>query len=264
LTKKLKIQNKRVKLGNISVNYHICGKGSPLIMVHGGGQGAETWLKTAIDLSGHYTVYVPDLPGFGKTASLGDEFVMARYVGFLEEFRVSQKIDTFHLVGHSLGGAIALHYALDYPDRINKMVLVSSFCLGKEMAFWLRFFNRPNIARYLGLVVLALLRIIRLAISPLWEPMRYFQPITKLKINIGQSFINRHGQALVLTDRLKYLKTPTLLVSGKKDPVVPVSHAINASRIIPNCRLHVSSKGGHAVHKQMAMAFCTLLVNFLG
>jgi 4,5:9,10-diseco-3-hydroxy-5,9,17-trioxoandrosta-1(10),2-diene-4-oate hydrolase len=189
---------------------------------------------------------------------------MERYVRFLEEFRLSQNIDKFHLVGHSFGGAIALHYSLDYPDRIKKLVLVSSFCLGKEMAFWLRFFNRPNVARYLGLLALSLLKVLRLVITPVWEPMRYFRPVTKLKINIGQSFINRHGQALVLTDRLMDLKIPTLLVSGKRDPVIPVSHAIKASRIIPDCSLHISSKGGHAVHKQMAMAFCTLLVNFLG
>ncbi len=113
------IHSKQIKVGKLDIHYFTGGDGDPLVVIHGGGSGAEGWLQSVTELSEHYRVYVPDLPGFGRSQPLDGEYGIPEFVEFVEGFTHSLGLKRFHLVGHSLSGGIALHYALKFPHKIR-------------------------------------------------------------------------------------------------------------------------------------------------
>jgi len=120
------ISSQQIKVGKLNIRYFTGGQGEPLILLHGGGGGAEGWLQNATELGKRYSIYVPDLPGFGRSQPIDGDQGMSEFVQFVEDFTHSLGLKHFHLVGHSIGGGIALHYALKFPYKIGKLVLVSS------------------------------------------------------------------------------------------------------------------------------------------
>jgi pimeloyl-ACP methyl ester carboxylesterase len=258
------LHREQVKIGALDVGYLTGGQGEPLVIVHGGGDSGNAWLKNAVELSRHYQVYVPDLPGFGFSQPLGEEFILSEYVLFIEEFRRHLGLDSFHLIGHSLGGSIALHYALTYPGRVKRLVLISSLGLGKEIARWARFCSLPIFYRAIKKTLLSLYRAARWVVRLFNYPLEDLVPPSLFRMSIGQGIMGLRGQTHVLAHRLSELLVPTLLVWGAWDYVVPARHAHAAAKLIPNCQVHVFRRTGHSVYKRKLEEFSQLVVRFLG
>jgi len=233
------IHGENIEVGGLDVHYLTGGRGEPLIVVHGGGEGAVAWLNNIEELTENYTVYVPDLPGFGGSEPYEGECYIPELVEFVDGFSEKLGLSKFHLMGHSLGGGIVLNYAVKFPHKITKLVLVSSLCLGKEIAFWIRFLTRRVFCRFLGNSILAVFRGVR------WLAKKLFSN-------------------LVIRERLSELMMPTLVVWGAKDPVVPFRQAYAASRIIPDCQVKVFADCGHSVYRENLPEFSRLLKKFLG
>jgi len=190
--------------------------------------------------------------------------MVSEYVDFLEKFTGALGLDDFHLVGHSVGGGIALAYALDHPRNVKRLVLVSSLFLGSEIAFWARYLSTPKLTRYLGEASLNLFdRMSRLA-GRVCRTGEITPPFTRVQMAIGRGIMNLKGQTNILADRLAELMMPTLLVWGARDNIVPARHAWAAADIIPDCRVHVFEGCGHHVHNQKQKEFSSLLLTFLG
>ena len=257
------LRSKRIKLGKLDISYLTGGQGEPLIVIHGGGDSGRAWLQNAIELSKYYSIYVPDLPGFGDSQPMCGNFHLPELVAFVEDFSNSLSLKHFHLMGHSLGGGIALHYALKYPCKINRLVLVSSICLGKEIALWARFLSRPIFAVPLGKAALSTLRAVRWLGGLFYAPSKILNPLSPAKMDIGKTIMTLKGQTTVLLSRLSELLVPTLLVWGAKDNIIPVSHAYTAAQLIPDCQLHVFEGCGHSVYKQKVQEFSQRLAKFL-
>ena len=257
------MQSKRIKLGSLNIRYFSGGQGEPLVIIHGGGDGARAWLKSSEELSKYYSVYIPDLPGFGHSQSANDKFHLPEYVAFIEDFTHALGIESFHLVGHSIGGGIALHYALKSPQKVKGLVLVSSWCLGIEAALWVRLLSHPALCRSLGEASIAVLKGVKWLARLFYAPFRFANPVTRVKMDVGKTMITLRGQTTVLQDRLCELTMPTLLVWGSGDRIVPASHAYVAAELIPDCQLHIFEGCGHSVYKQRAGEFSQLLANFL-
>jgi len=256
------IHSQQIKVGKLDIHYLTGGCGDPLVVIHGGGSGAEGWLQNVTELGEHYRIYAPDLPGFGHSQPMDGDHSMSEFVQFLEDFTHSLGLNRFHLVGHSIGGGIALHYALKFPYKIGKLVLVSSMCLGKEVALWIRvlssFFFRP-----LGVAVVAILKAIKRLVNWVYAPLKFINPLPQTRIDLGKSIATLEEQATALLDQLSQLIMPTLLVWGAKDSIVPVSNAYAAARLIPDCQLHIFEGCGHSVYKQKVQEFSHLLTKFL-
>lgn len=256
------IQSQKIKVDGLDIHYFIAGKGDPLIVVHGGAGGADTWMKNIAALSHNYTVYAPDLPGFGDSQPLDGHYYIPELTKFVNSFSDSLGLEKFHLIGHSLGGGVALNYALEFPHRIIKLVLVSSLCLGREIALWVRLMSIP--ARFVGSVIMAVLRSIKWILKTLLTPVEFVMPLPSTFVNLGSSITTFKEQTLVLANRLSEIMMPTLLVWGAKDPIVPVTHAYAAARVIPDCQLKVFEGRGHNVHRDEIQQFSHLLTGFLG
>ena len=258
-----KIHSKQMKVDKLDIHYFTGGEGEPLVVIHGGGSGAGNWRQNVSELCEHYRVYVPDLPGFGHSQSLEGSYSIAEFVDFVEDFTRGLGLERFHLVGHSLGGGIALHYALKFPHRLGKLVLVNSLCLGNEIALWVRFLSSSVFCRSLGVAATAVLKAVKWLVNLVYAPLKFVNPLPRASITLGESMTTLNEQTAVLAHRLSELIMPTLLVWGANDGIVPVSQAYAAAQVIPDCQLHVFEGCGHSAWRQKIKEFSLLLTTFL-
>lgn len=252
-----------MKVGSLDIHYLNGGEGDPLVLIHGGGDGGRAWLENLTQLSNHFTVYAPDLPGFGHSQPIGDDFHVSEFVDFIEGFTNNLGLKRFHLVGHSLGGGIALHFALKFPHKIGRLVLVSSMFLGKEIALWARVLSSPAFLRFIGAANIAIFKAVGWLARLLYAPFEFAIPFSRVQMSIGKTIMTLQGQTIILLNRLSELIMPTLLVWGARDGIVPARHAYAAAEEIPDCQLHVFEGGGHSVYKQRVQEFSQLLAGFL-
>ena len=257
------IHSKKIKVGQLDIHYLSGGQGDPLVVIHGGGDGARAWLRNMAELSENYTIYVPDLPGFGSSQPMAGGHDIGEFVEFLEDFTHSLGLKHFHLVGHSIGGGIALRYALEFPHKIGKLVLVSSMFLGKEIALWVRLLSSCVFCRSLGIAAVGILKAVKWLVNLVYAPLRFVSPLPRAKVNLGTTMATFKEQTAVLINRFSEVMMPTLLVWGANDSIVPVSNAYEAVRLIPDCQLHVFEGCGHSVYKQRVKEFSHLLTEFL-
>ena len=258
------IQSKKLKIDGLDVNYYTAGRGQPLVVIHGGGGDARTWSHNINALARNYTVYAPDLPGYGASQPLIGNYYIPELTGFVNSFSQSLGLDQFSLVGHSLGGGISLNYALEFPQRVKKLVLVSSLCLGREIAFWVRLLSIPALLSSVGAMTMAILKSIKWIFETIAEGVEFIMPLSPASVTIGGSITTIREQTLVLANRLSEIVMPTLLVWGGRDPIVPVRHAYAAAEVIPNCRIKVFENRGHNVHRDELNQFSSVLTDFLG
>ncbi len=221
-------------------------------------------MENAVELAKNYTIYFPDLPGFGQSESIAGDCYIPELVEFIDEFAHKLGLESFYLMGHSLGGGVALSYVLKFPHRIKKLVLINSMCLGKEIAFWVRFLSVPAICRSLGSAILALFRGLRWLARRLYSSAEVTSPFSQTSINFGSKMTTLQEQSTVLVNRLSEIMVPTLLVWGGKDPIVPVKQAYAAAQLIGTCQLEVFQDCGHSVHREKIPEFSKLLRGFLG
>jgi pimeloyl-ACP methyl ester carboxylesterase len=258
-----KVQGKTIKVDGRDVHYYTAGHGEPLVVVHGGGGDARTWWDNIIELSEKYTVYAPDLPGYGGSQPLEGNYYIPELSRFLGSFATNLGLERFNLVGHSMGGGVALDYALRSPHKVKKLVLVSSLCLGREIAFWVRLFSIPALLRSIGVLTISILKGIKW-LAERMNPAEFIMPLSPAAVTIGGYITTFKQQSVVLEDRLAEVAVPTLLVWGSRDPIVPVRHAYQAAKVIPDCRVKVFKNRGHNVHRDELEEFSSTLSGFLG
>ena len=232
------------------------------MVIHGGGKGAKAWRKNAEALSRNYSVYIPDLPGFGRSQSVKDRFCLPEFVDFVENFASALGLHNFYLIGHSIGGGIALHYALKFPRKVKGLVLVSSWCLGLETALWVRFLSQPIFCKYFGEAILAASNGVEWVARQFYSSIKFDSPFSHVNMDIGSTMTNLKGQTTVLLNRLSQLLVPTLLVWGSKDRVVPAHQAYVAGELIPDCQVHIFEGCGHSVYRERVEEFSQLLSRF--
>jgi pimeloyl-ACP methyl ester carboxylesterase len=257
------IKSKSIKVDGLDVHYYAAGQGDPLVVIHGGGGDARTWQKNIAELAVKYAVFAPDLPGFGASQPLSGNYYIPELADFIGRFAASLGLDKFSLIGHSLGGGIALNYTLKSPNKVKKLVLVSSLCLGREIAFWVRLLSIPAIVRSVGAVIVGVFKVIKWVVKHL-NPVEFVTPFTKASMDVGQNITTLKQQTLVLEHRLAEINVPTLLVWGARDPIVPVRQAYAAARVIPDCQVKVFANRGHNVHREEVEQFSSVLTGFLG
>jgi pimeloyl-ACP methyl ester carboxylesterase len=257
------IQTKTIKVEGRDVLYYTAGQGEPLVVIHGGGGDARTWWRNIDELAGKYTVYAPDLPGYGGSQPLDGRYYIPELSEFIDKFARSLGLEKFYLMGHSLGGGIALNYALKSPQKIIKLVLVSSLCLGREIAFWVRLFTLPALIRSIGALMVFVFKSVTWLAKQL-NPAEYIMTLSPASMAVGCSITTFRHQTLVLEQRLSEVKMPTLLVWGGKDPIVPVKQAYRAAKAIPDCRVEVFKNRGHNVHRDELKKFSSIITRFLG
>ncbi|MBN1190600.1 MAG: alpha/beta hydrolase [Dehalococcoidales bacterium] len=253
-----------VMVDGLNVHYLTGGQGDPLLVVHGGTGGARDWRDNMEQLTDKYTVYVPDMPGYGLTGSLSVDYHVPQATDFLERFTGTLGLKRFSLLGHSFGGSIALSYSLKFPYKITKLVLVSSLGLGKEIALFIRWTAHRPFCLYTGRSVLAVMKAAKWLIKRLLLPFDFDLPFCESSLSLSTDVTSFRAQTTQYSSRLSELTMPTLLIWGARDPVVPFRHAYQAGEVIPDCRVRIFNESGHSVYRERFDEFNETLRGFLG
>jgi pimeloyl-ACP methyl ester carboxylesterase len=263
------------------VRYLTAGSGPPVVLVHGITSSAETWRPAMRALARAHTVIAPDLLGHGASAKPRGDYSLGAYATGVRDLLAALGHDRVTVVGHSLGGGVAMQFAYQFPERTQRLVLVSSGGLGREVNVLLRAAALPGAELVLPLLAPSWLgravdgaawagaRVGLRARRDLEEMVRGFVSLSDAEARAAflhtlRAVIDPGGQRVSGRDRL-YLTAnlPTLLVWGERDPIIPVAHGRAAHAAMPGSRLEVFDASGHFPHMDDTVRFVTVLEEFL-
>ena len=263
------------------VRYLSAGSGPPVVLIHGITSTADTWAPAMRGLSRGHTVIAPDLLGHGASAKPRGDYSLGAYASGIRDLLATLGHDRVTVVGHSLGGGVAMQFAYQFPERTERLVLVSSGGLGREVNLLLRAAALPGAELVLPLLVPNWLGSAvggigwagaRLGLRTrldLSEVLRGFLSLNDSEARAAflhtlRAVIDPGGQRVNGHDRL-YLAAhlPTLLVWGEADPIIPVAHGRGAHAAMPGSRLEVFHASGHFPHLDDAVRFIDVLSDFL-
>lgn len=268
--------SRRIRAGSVDLHFHEAGSGFPLVLLHGGGPGASGWSnfsRNVDDLSRHWRVLVPDLPGFGKSErKLTEDKVFGFYSAIVREFMDALDIPKAHFVGNSLGGGTALKLALDHPGRVGGLALMGTggsvpiFSAmpteGIKRLFDFYAGSGPSMAKLRAFIELLVYD--ASAIGPELLAARYAAAtLPEVVADPPLKFKGRPPLEDLWREELGALEHDVLVIHGREDRVVPLDAAFMLLKLIPNARLHVLPKCGHWVQWERAQEFNTLVHDFM-
>src|SRR4051794_11217528 len=150
--RKPRVRVEEVELHGHRVRYRIGGQGPAIVLIHGITGSSETWDQVLPLLACDYTVLAPDLLGHGDSAKPRGDYSLGAYASGIRDLALALDIGRATYVGHSLGGGIAMQFAYQFPERLERLVLVSSGGLGKEVHLMLRLVALPAAEYVLPLI----------------------------------------------------------------------------------------------------------------
>ena len=274
-----KPQVQYTKVGQINTRFWALGdEGSTVLLIHGIGGSLEDWMLNANALARHNRVYALDLVGSGHSDKPSVSYSFSYLAQFVNDFMEAQNIDRASLIGHSLGGGVTLQFTIQFPDKVDKLVLVNSAGLGKEASIFFRLPTLPILGELLT-------RPSRKGTANLLKACVHDPAVvTDELIELGYSlavlpgaqnaFLStvrslgnfrgiRKDVLRSIVDNLDTITAPTLVFWGQQDRILPVAHAYIAEKRIPNARLHIFNPCGHCPQLERPEEFNSKVLKFL-
>jgi pimeloyl-ACP methyl ester carboxylesterase len=269
-------ETKKVRVGDIDIAYKILGKGEPLLLIPGFSMTMDMWDPNVLNrLSSNHTVIVFDNRGIGQTTAGNDpqKFSISQFandtVGFLTALSLnnnSSNSQTIDILGLSLGGFIAQEFALTYPDKVDRLILVVSGCGGKESI-------PPQISPEAFRSMVSGNASKELFLSTLFPREWIIENIDYIEKNFVFPTGKIPAQNLLLQsqaagnweacDRLSNITNPTLIVSGTEDITAPPANSVMMAERIPGAWLVQIGEGGHGLIFQYPNEFSEIVETFL-
>jgi pimeloyl-ACP methyl ester carboxylesterase len=261
--------------------FRVAGSGPAVVLVHGIGDSSATWQPVLPALAERHLVIAPDLLGHGDSDKPRADYSVAAYANGIRDLLGVLGVERATLVGHSLGGGVAMQFAYQFPERTERLVLVGSGGAGPDVNPVLRAMTLPGAA-----LALTLLRLpgARLQVGAVVAALR------ALDTGLGQdapdllrivdalpdgtsraafvrtlrAVVDWRGQVVTMLDRCYLTRgMPTMLVWGGRDAIVPVHHAHRAHDAMPGSRLEIFDDAGHFPFHTDPQRFVALLEDFL-
>lgn len=272
-----------VEVAGIRTHYLHAGEaGPPVLLLHGGGtdSAALSWKLTIEPLAEHFRVFAPDWPGYGDSDRPAIRYTMDFYIRFLGELMTALDISAASLAGVSMGGGIAMGFALGSPERVHKLVLVDSYGLqpaAPSHTLSYVFIRLPWVNELTWAVFKQSRELARLSLQNIfYRPQAVSDELADevfaelRKPRAGRAFISFQrdeiswrGLRSVYMDRLHELNVPTLIIHGEKDGLVPLKYAQEAHQRIRGSRLYVIPECGHWPQREKPEEFNRVLLDFL-
>ncbi len=271
----------QMQLHGHRVIYHMAGSGPPVVLIHGMVNSSRHWRDVALRLADRHTVIAPDLIGHGDSATPRGDYSLGAHASSIRDLLAVLGVDRATIVGHSLGGGVAMQFFYQFPQRTERLVLVSSGGLGREVSPLLRSATLPGVSGLLSLAAHprllsglrrtgdqlresgsrqgVYLQAIARALRPLEEP-----GARKAFLHTLRAVIDVHGQRVSATDRLYLLAgMPTLIVWGERDHTIPLAHGLSAHRAAPGSRFETLPGAAHFPHLEDPAGLAAVLGDFL-
>ena len=271
----------QVELHGHRVIYRIAGSGPPVVLIHGMVNSSRHWEEVALRLADSYTVVAPDLIGHGDSATPRGDYSLGAHAAVIRDLLASIGIDRASIVGHSLGGGVAMIFFYHFPQRTERLALISAGGLGPEVSPLLRSAALPGAAALLSLI--ASPRLVG-RIDRAGEWMRdsgrrkgaYLQAIARAMrpleragareafLHTLRAVIDAKGQRISARDRLYLLDSmPTLVVWGERDNTIPIEHGLWAHDAIPGSRFETLPRAAHFPHLEDPEGLAAVLRDWL-
>ena len=263
------------------IGFYRAGRGPVLVLLHGIGSSSLTWKRVVELLARRYTVIAPDLLGHGATERLRGDYSLGAHASGVRDLMVKLGFERATICGHSLGGGVAMVFAYQFPERCERLVLVSSGGLGQEVSPLLRLLSLPGsdlvvpLGTFPGLAntvsrVGGVLGRLGLQLSPradeLWQCYSSLgsPDARKAFLSTLREVVDFQGQRVSAMDRL-YLaaQVPVMIVWGSNDEIIPVEHARAAHREMRGSRLEIFDGVGHFPHAEQSDRFGRLVDDFI-
>ncbi|MBZ5740243.1 alpha/beta fold hydrolase [Nocardioides mangrovi] len=257
------------------------GSGPVVLLLHGLGCDHTTWEPVIESLSRRYTVIAPDLLGHGQSDKPRADYSVGGYANGMRDLITVLGIDKVTVIGHSFGGGVAMQFAYQFPERTERLMLVSSGGLGPEVTPAIRAITTPGFHEVMGVLTLPGLRHLGVAgLRALSElPLKathdfdevaavfdsFKDPRSRHAIrHVVRAVVDWRGQIVTMSDRA-YLteEMPMWVVWGRDDRVIPVRHASNAAMMAPKARVEVIPDAGHFPHKDHPYRFSRIVHDFI-
>jgi pimeloyl-ACP methyl ester carboxylesterase len=261
--------------------YRAIGEGPNLVLIHGMVNSSRHWEAVATRLADSHRVIAPDLIGHGEAATPRGDYSLGAHAASIRDLLTAIGVERATIVGHSLGGGVAMQFFYQFPQRTERLALISSGGLGHEVspllrgaalpgsAALLRLATRPRLVgaiaasgarlRARGNSTGVYLQAVARALGPLQE-----KGSRRAFLETLRSVIDVHGQRVSARDRLYLLgEMPTLIAWGKRDRTIPIAHGLEAQRAIPNCRFETLPKAAHFPNLEDPEGLADVLTDFL-
>lgn len=238
--------------------YHTSGSGSPVVMLHGLGASSIVWAPVVEAVTRSHTACLVDLPGHGDSDEFQDGHMLPFAVSALERLVDEARCEHATVVGHSLGGLLALAFTLEHPEKVNRLVLVNAAGLSRKPFWGLRLASLPIFGHIYTLLRFILVRLfVDRVVSPSLDIGTWFLEQLRLAqtVQVSGAFIRRvlsssldlYGikDDLYLFPRLEEVHVPTLVIWGDRDPVLPVRTAQRILQRFPEIDVRVFDGVGH-------------------
>jgi pimeloyl-ACP methyl ester carboxylesterase len=255
------MEAREITLHGHRVSYRAAGSGPLLVLIHGIAGSSATWEEVMPGLATCCTVLAPDLLGHGQSAKPRTDYSLGAYASAIRDLIGALGYERGTLVGHSLGGGVAMQFAYQFPERCERLALISSGGLGHELHLLLRAATLPGAEWVLPVLCGSGLRD-----AEIWRSFVSLSDADARQafIQTVRTVIDIRGQRVSATNRL-YLaaELPTLIIWGEHDPLIPVAHAYSAHESIAGSRLEVFANAGHFPHRDNPQRFVQVLVDFM-
>jgi 4,5:9,10-diseco-3-hydroxy-5,9,17-trioxoandrosta-1(10),2-diene-4-oate hydrolase len=267
--------------GDDSIHYHVAGEGQALLLLHGSGPGVSAWGNWGgifEDLSQHYRVIAIDQPGYGKSyrPEVGIDYAAVSIAAAMRVFETEQ-VTQAHVVGNSLGGMVAVRFALDRPDVVGKVITMGAGGLGVSLF-------SPSPAE-------GITRLVAFIHDPTRERLvEWMESMVGNRSILTEDFIEQRWQTATAPGALEYTRDfytaamaqgaatpvppivnrigeidmPVLMLFGRDDRVTPLETALLPMRFLKKGELHVFPGAGHWIMLEQPEAFTGVVLEFLG
>ncbi len=263
------------------ISYREMGEGPAIVLVHGITSSSKTWKETMPLLAKNHRVVAFDLFGHGESSKTVKDCSLGAYASTLRDLTVLLDIPRATIVGHSLGGGIAMQFAYQFPERVERMVLVSAGGLGRDVNLALRAATLPGSELVMPLLFSSPMRTAANTVGSFFSKIGIhgnadIEGVSEGFASLGDTQTRRafiqtmravadaNGQRVDALDRIHLTELlPTMLVWGARDHIIPVSHAHEAIRLMPDCRLEIFEDSGHFPFNNHPYRFASIMEDFI-
>ena len=256
------------------------GQGEVVLLLHGMAGSSATWRSVIGPLSRKYRVIAPDLIGHGQSDKPRSDYSLGAFAVFLRDLLDELGVTSATIVGHSLGGGVAMQFTYQHPDYCQRLILISSGGLGQEVGWALRLLSAPGAELILPIIapspVLAGGEKVRSWLArfgiqtprgdEIWSAYSSFadKETRHSFLRTLRSVVDYRGQSVSALNRLGVkADTPTMAIWGDQDAIIPVEHAFAAHEARPGTRLEVLTGVGHFPQVEKPTEVVDLIDDFI-
>lgn len=274
------VELKFLDLHGDRIAYRDVGSGDTVLLIHGMAGSSDTWRAVMPQLAKKYRVVAPDLLGHGQSDKPRGDYSLGAFAVWLRDLLDELGVSRATVVGHSLGGGVAMQFIYQHPDYCERLVLIASGGLGPDVGWILRLLSAPGAELVLPIIapqpVLSAGNKVKSWFSAagvqsprgseIWSAYSSFSdsPTRAAFLRTLRSVVDYRGQSVSALNRLQLRSDlPIMAIWGEDDRIIPVEHGQDAMAARPGSRLEVLPGVGHFAQIEAPTKVADLIDDFI-